>query len=82
YNFNLKLRAIGRIPPFEAIRQWFLQKPDIFSTTPDHLIVGLNSYFISSSLASAPQQPASWVEQSSVISAILPQKPSLVSPST
>lgn len=43
YNFNLKLRAIGRIPPFEAIRQWFLQKPDIFSTAPDHLIVGLNS---------------------------------------
>jgi hypothetical protein len=40
YNFNLKLRAIGRIPPFEAIRQWFLQKTGHFFDCPRSLDCG------------------------------------------
>ncbi len=42
YNFNLKLRAIGRIPPFEAILNFYKKTPDIFTINPDYLIVGLN----------------------------------------
>ena len=42
YNFNLKLRAIGRKPPFEAILDFYQKTPDIFTINPDHLIVGLN----------------------------------------
>jgi len=26
-NFNLKLRALGRVTPFEAIRQWYQKNP-------------------------------------------------------
>jgi transposase InsO family protein len=44
YNFNLKLRAIGRKPPFEAILDFYQKTPDIFTINPDHLIVGLNRY--------------------------------------
>lgn len=43
YNFNLKLRAIGRKPPFEAILDFYQKAPDIFSINPNHLIVGLNN---------------------------------------
>jgi len=39
YNFNLKLRAIGRLPPFEAILNFYKKMPDIFTVNPDHLIV-------------------------------------------
>jgi len=38
YNFNLKLRAIGRISPFEAILNFYQKTPDIFTIHPDHLI--------------------------------------------
>ena len=44
YNFNLKLRAIGRIPPFEAVLNASQKIPDIFYIKPDQLIVGLNNY--------------------------------------
>jgi transposase InsO family protein len=30
YNFNLKLRAIGRKAPFDAVLQWYDKKPNIF----------------------------------------------------
>jgi transposase InsO family protein len=43
YNFNLKLRAIGRKTPFESIRQWYDKKPDIFIINPNHLSLGLNN---------------------------------------
>lgn len=43
YNFNLKLRAIGRKTPFDAVLQWYDKKPNIFSINPFHLNVGLNS---------------------------------------
>jgi len=43
YNFSLKLRAIGRMPPFEAILNFYRKTPDIFIINPDHLIVGLNN---------------------------------------
>lgn len=43
YNFNLKLRAIGRMTPFDSILQWFDKLPAIFTTNPDQLIVGLNN---------------------------------------
>jgi len=42
YNFNLKLRAIGRKTPFDAMLQWYDKKPNIFSINPFHLNVGLN----------------------------------------
>jgi len=42
YNFNLKLRALGRVTPFEAIRQWYQKNPEIFNINTSHLIVGLN----------------------------------------
>lgn len=44
YNFNLKLRAIGRKTPFDAVLQWYDKKPDIFLVNPNHLYVGLNNY--------------------------------------
>ncbi|CAA9892245.1 conserved hypothetical protein [Candidatus Methylobacter favarea] len=37
YNFNPKLRAIGRKTPFEAILQWYDKKPDIFVVNPNPL---------------------------------------------
>jgi len=37
YNFNLKLRAIGRKTPFEAILQWYDKKPDIFVVNQNQL---------------------------------------------
>lgn len=43
YNFNLKLRAIGRKTPFDALLQWYDKKQDIFSVNPIHLFVGLNN---------------------------------------
>jgi len=43
YNFNLKLRAIGRKTPFETILQWYDKKPDIFVVNPNQLNVGLNN---------------------------------------
>jgi len=43
YNFNLKLRAIGRKTPFDAMLQWYDKKPNIFSINPFHLNVGLNT---------------------------------------
>ena len=43
YNFNLKLRALGRISPFDAILKWYLKKPECFIINPNHLTVGLNS---------------------------------------
>jgi hypothetical protein len=43
YNFNLKLRAIGRKAPFDAMLQWYDKKPNIFSINPFHLNVGLNT---------------------------------------
>ncbi|MGH8475670.1 MAG: integrase core domain-containing protein [Methylococcales bacterium] len=43
YNFNLKLRAIGRLTPFEAILDSYQKTPDLFITNPNHLIVGLNT---------------------------------------
>ena len=43
YNFNLKLRAIGRKTPFESILKWYDEKPDIFITNPNHLYAGLNN---------------------------------------
>lgn len=42
YNFNLKLRAIGRKPPFEAILDFYKKMPAIFTINPNQLIVGLN----------------------------------------
>ncbi len=42
YNFNLKLRAIGRITPFESILQWFNKSPEIFLVNPNYLTLGLN----------------------------------------
>lgn len=44
YNFNLKLRAIGRMPPFQSILNSYKNIPDIFIINPDRLIVGLNNY--------------------------------------
>ncbi len=44
YNFNLKLRAIGRKTPFDAVLQWYAKKPDIFIINPIQLNVGLNNY--------------------------------------
>ena len=41
-NVNLKLRAIGRKPPFQAILDWYEKQPDIFSINPNHLCPGLN----------------------------------------
>jgi transposase InsO family protein len=43
YNFNLKLRAIGRKTPFDAVLQWYDKKPNIFSINPFHFNVGLNT---------------------------------------
>lgn len=43
YNFNLKLRAIGRKTPFEVVLQWYSNKPDIFIINPNQLNVGLNN---------------------------------------
>jgi len=43
YNFNLKLRAIGRKTPFDQMLQWYDKKPNIFSINPFHLNVGLNN---------------------------------------
>jgi hypothetical protein len=43
YNFNLKLRALGRVPPFEAILGFFKKTPDIFTVNPNRLIVGLKN---------------------------------------
>jgi transposase-like protein len=43
YNFNLKLRAIGRVPPFEAMLHWYNKSPSSFTVNPTHLIVGLNT---------------------------------------
>ena len=43
YNFQINLRAIGRKPSFEAIREYYQKMPDIFVINPDHLSVGLNS---------------------------------------
>jgi transposase InsO family protein len=42
YNFNLKLRAIGRKTPFDAVLQWYDKKPNIFSINPFNFNVGLN----------------------------------------
>lgn len=44
YNFNLKLRAIGRKTPFETVLEWYEKKPEIFIINPNHLNVGLNNY--------------------------------------
>lgn len=43
YNFNLKLRAIGRKTPFESILLWHDKKPDIFIVNPNQLNVRLNN---------------------------------------
>jgi hypothetical protein len=43
YNFNLKLRALGRRTPFDAVLQWYEKKPDIFIKNPHHLNLGLNT---------------------------------------
>ncbi|MDD2802495.1 MAG: hypothetical protein PHE96_13660, partial [Methylococcales bacterium] len=43
YNFNLKLRAVGRKTPFDAVLKWYDEKPDIFIINPNHLNVGLNT---------------------------------------
>jgi len=42
YNFNLKLRAIGRKTPFEAVLKRYHEKPELFIINPNHLNVGLN----------------------------------------
>lgn len=46
YNFNLKLRAIGRITPFQAMLDWYDKEPELFSINPNHLYLGLNNYLI------------------------------------
>lgn len=43
-NLNLKLRAIGRIQPFEAILNAYQKTPDIFFINPSLLIAGLGAY--------------------------------------
>jgi len=43
YNFNLKLRAIGRKTPFDAILDFYRKTPAIFMVNPSQLIVGLNT---------------------------------------
>jgi len=43
YNFNLKLRAVGRKTPFDAVLKWYDEKPDIFIINPNHLNAGLNT---------------------------------------
>jgi transposase InsO family protein len=43
YNFNLKLRALGRKSPFDAILDFYRKTPDIFTVNPSHFIVGLNN---------------------------------------
>lgn len=43
YNFNLKLRALGRLSPFEAILNFYKKMPNVFTVDPNHLTVGLNS---------------------------------------
>jgi transposase InsO family protein len=43
YNFNLKLRAIGRKTPFDAVLKWYDEKPELFAINPRQLILGLNS---------------------------------------
>ena len=43
YNFHLKLRSVGRIPPFDAILKWYIKKPECFIINLDHLTVGLNN---------------------------------------
>jgi hypothetical protein len=42
YNFNLKLRAIGRKTLFDGVLQWYVKRPDIFIINPFQLNVGLN----------------------------------------
>jgi hypothetical protein len=42
YDFNLKLRALGRVTPFEAMLHWYNKSPSIFTVNPNHLIMGLN----------------------------------------
>jgi hypothetical protein len=44
YNFNLKLRALGRLTPFEKIQRYFEEKPELFKTNLYHLSMGSNSY--------------------------------------
>ena len=46
YNFNLKLRAIGRMPPFLSMLNSYKNIPDIFIINPERLIVGLNRYHL------------------------------------
>ncbi|MGH8556159.1 MAG: hypothetical protein ACRESZ_01600, partial [Methylococcales bacterium] len=41
-NYNFKLRAIGRLTPFNAILDSYQKLPDIFITNLNHLIVGQN----------------------------------------
>ena len=43
YNFNLKLRALGRLTPFEKIQRYFEEKPELFKTNLYHLSMGSNS---------------------------------------
>jgi hypothetical protein len=43
YDFNLKLRALGRVTPFEAMLHWYNKLPSIFTVNPNQLIMGLNS---------------------------------------
>ena len=43
YNFKLKLRSVGRVPPFEAILKWHAEKPELFIINPNHLTLGLNN---------------------------------------
>jgi len=40
YNFNLKLRAIGRKTPFDAILDFYRKTPAIFMVNPNQLIKG------------------------------------------
>ncbi len=43
YNFNLKLCAIGRMPPFQSVLNFYKKIPDSFFINPDRLIVGLRN---------------------------------------
>ncbi|MGH8556150.1 MAG: hypothetical protein ACRESZ_01550, partial [Methylococcales bacterium] len=46
-NYNFKLRAIGRLTPFNAILASYQKAPDIFTIDPNYLSVGLNNYILS-----------------------------------
>jgi len=34
YNHHLPQKALGHLPPIEAMKKWYTEKPDLFSAKP------------------------------------------------